>query len=73
MKRTIRLVENRYPGKCRVCKVDVPSLLGFVERNEKTLKWECVCHKHIKGLEFVSGSKSGALERIRPASLRKGW
>ncbi len=73
MKRTIRLVENRYTGKCRVCKVAVPALLGFVERNDRTLKWDCVCPEHVKGLEFVAGSKKGGLERSRPASLRKGW
>lgn len=73
MRRSIRLVENRYPGKCRVCRVAVPALLGFVEREEKTLKWVCVCPEHVKGLEFVSGSKKRELEQKRPASLRKGW
>ena len=61
MRRSIRLVENIYPGKCRVCKVEVPALLGFVERDEKTLKWNCVCPEHVKCLEFVSGSKKRGL------------
>lgn len=73
MRRLIRLVENRYPGKCRVCQVVVPALHGFVERDEKTLKWICVCPEHVKDLEFVLGSKKKGLEQKRPASLRKGW